>query len=130
MGRGIETFKDPNSIPRQFICAICTDVVEKPVETPDGNLFCQIDIETWLMRSSKCPITRKPLRKENLKVPSNVVLSLISDLVVYCGNKTCGCNWTGPLGNLPSHLLTCSHKLPAVSLPINNLNYNLSSSAK
>lgn len=111
MGIPSELFVDHVKIPRQFFCAICTDVVQDPVATCYGHLFCREEILTWLDKSNKCPITQQSLSKGQLKAPDIMVLKILSDFDMHCSNRPCGCNWRGPQEHLASHLESCVNSL-------------------
>lgn len=113
MGIPTEQFVDHEKIPRQFFCAICTDVVLDPVVTCYGHLFCRDEITSWLDKASKCPMTQQPLNKGQLRSPDGMVIKILSDFDMYCSNRRCGCDWRGTQAHLGSHLETCVEKLCA-----------------
>ncbi|CAG9328874.1 unnamed protein product [Blepharisma stoltei] len=54
-------------IHEEFICPISKEVMRDPVITPYGHVFDRESIENWLLTKHQCPLTRKPLRKRDLK---------------------------------------------------------------
>jgi hypothetical protein len=49
-----------------FICPICQEVMYDPVITPKGISYERKAILKWLEKKQECPITKQPLRKEDL----------------------------------------------------------------
>ena len=55
----------PDEIPG-FICYITQEVMKDPVMTPSGRSFEREAIEDWVRKSGTDPLTRKPLRLDQL----------------------------------------------------------------
>ena len=55
----------PDEIPG-FICYITQEVMKDPVMTPSGRSFERSAIEDWVRKSGTDPLTRKPLRLDQL----------------------------------------------------------------
>ena len=71
MGWNIDRFIAKESIVDEFICAICTDVVENPVQTPCQHLFCNECIRRWINEGHRtCPEDRQALTVNVLKTPN------------------------------------------------------------
>jgi hypothetical protein len=51
-----------------FLCPICQEIMQDPVITPHGISYERKSILKWLEKNTKCPITKNPLRKEDLIV--------------------------------------------------------------
>ncbi|MBF5060137.1 U-box domain-containing protein, partial [Candidatus Neptunochlamydia vexilliferae] len=51
--------------PEDLICPLTLDLFTDPVITPDGHTFEREAIELHLTNSPTCPLTRKPLKKED-----------------------------------------------------------------
>ncbi|RYG94861.1 hypothetical protein EON65_56830 [archaeon] len=109
MGVESDFFVDITRVPRQFFCPICKEVVCDPVVTCYGHLFCKDELLSWLARTARCPVTRKPLVTDQLRKPESLVMGIYADLEVRCLNKDGGCEWTGPIGDLGRHI-DKSHK--------------------
>lgn len=50
----------------EFICPITNELMKNPVMTKDGITYEKEAIMDWLKKNSSCPVTRKPLCKEDL----------------------------------------------------------------
>lgn len=100
MGWDKDRFVNKDSILSDLICAICTDVISDPIQTPCEHCFCKSCISRWLEEEQKsCPIDRKQLTQEDLKKPNRVTLQLLSNLVVRCRYFVDGCGFTAKLEN-------------------------------
>ena len=49
-----------------FLCPISQEVMNDPVITPQGISYERKNITSWLENNNNCPITKNPLRKEDL----------------------------------------------------------------
>ena len=93
MGWNIERFIAKEAIVDEFICSICTDVVENPVQTPCQHLFCNDCIRRWITEGRKsCPEDRRPLTANALKPPNRLTQQFLNKLIVKCKNYSDGCN--------------------------------------
>jgi hypothetical protein len=61
---GAFTYRLP--VPESFKCPISGALMVEPVIDPDGHTYDRSNIERWLARNRKSPITRKPLKSEML----------------------------------------------------------------
>ena len=52
---------------KHFICPITGEVMTDPVVTPNMHRFERKAIEEWVQKNGTCPITREPLRMDQLK---------------------------------------------------------------
>lgn len=68
----------------EFLCQICTMVLENPVETPCEHFFCNKCIKDWLLIDEFCPIERNPLTAADLKAPSRLLRNLLGKLNIKC----------------------------------------------
>jgi Mg-chelatase subunit ChlD len=53
-------------VPDSFVCPITATIMEDPVVDPEGHSYEREAISEWLQSNSHSPITRKPLRLEQL----------------------------------------------------------------
>ena len=49
-----------------FVCPITQEIMQDPVITPHGMSFDRKAIIDWLCKDQTCPLTKKPLKKEDL----------------------------------------------------------------
>jgi hypothetical protein len=49
-----------------FECPITQEIMKDPVITPDGITYERAAIVAWINKNKNCPITRKPLKEEDL----------------------------------------------------------------
>ena len=102
MGWNIELFLNKDTIDNELICAICTDVLQDPVQTECEHTFCKACIDTWLEGGrSTCPVDRKHLTSDALKVPSRLTKQLLSKLILRCKNYENGCRLMAKLEDIP-----------------------------
>jgi hypothetical protein len=59
-----------------FFCPITSQIMKDPVVDPEGNSYERAAIEGWLRRNTTSPITRSPLRPEDL-VPNRALRAAI-----------------------------------------------------
>ncbi len=64
------------SVPPCFLCPITSEVMVDPVSDPDGNTYERRAITEWLTRNPTSPITRAPLRTDQL-VPNRALREAI-----------------------------------------------------
>ncbi len=80
---GFEVYYEDNA-PDRFIptkCGRCRLTLREPIQTYSGNHFCKSCFDNTKEQS----------------FPDRCVERDISKLVVGCGNKKYGCDWSGPL---------------------------------
>ena len=114
-------------IDEQFLCGICTGVLVEPKQCKSGHVFCGKCIDQWLLQSSKCPICRTTLKKEELS-HNRALENMVGRLLVRYGqsskpivispprkrvkldrkskskNKPEICKWEGHLCDLQNHI--------------------------
>ena len=78
-----------------LVCPICQELVNDPVLTSCGHLFCQ-----KCLRSSSCPVCRQ----ECTSMPDHFHARQINNLKVKCVNYKEGCKWIGELRDFEKHL--------------------------
>lgn len=66
------------SVPEGYICPISQQIMEDPYIDTDGNSYERASIMEWLLTRQQSPITRKPLRIENL-VPNRALKTIIDE---------------------------------------------------
>lgn len=61
-----------------FFCPISQEIMKDPVITKYGITYDRASILGWLEKSNTCPITRKPLSKEEL-IPNYTLKNIIEE---------------------------------------------------
>eukprot|EP01113_Clastostelium_recurvatum_P023511 TRINITY_DN2805_c0_g2_i1.p1 TRINITY_DN2805_c0_g2~~TRINITY_DN2805_c0_g2_i1.p1 ORF type:complete len:395 (+),score=42.41 TRINITY_DN2805_c0_g2_i1:29-1186(+) len=88
-----------------YVCAICTDVSHPPVLSPcvAGHMFCAGCVATSpsVPRLQACPLDREPLRGRQMQPLTGGLLRVYNTFKLKCSQ---GCEWTGPIDSLTSHL--------------------------
>lgn len=97
---GVLRYDFLDSLPLQFICSLCRDVLYKPqLVSCCKKYVCEPCIKQTRITKEPCPLCKS--RKFSIK--SNPVFNnKLNSFQILCTNK--GCNWSGPLGNLDNHL--------------------------
>ncbi len=68
----------------EFVCSICTSIVENPVQTKCEHLFCSKCINEWVNVKKTCPIDGGSLTIEDLGEPNRVLRNLLNKLDIKC----------------------------------------------
>ncbi|XP_065556673.1 E3 ubiquitin-protein ligase NRDP1-like isoform X2 [Artemia franciscana] len=107
MGINIDRFI--GDVDSNFICSICNDVLEDPLQAPIcEHAFCKICISQWLDTNHSCPLDREQLIIGDLRPVSRILRSLLARLTLTCNNLIHGCPAIVALEELKTHLLECS----------------------
>ncbi|KAJ3441729.1 ring-type e3 ubiquitin transferase [Anaeramoeba flamelloides] len=67
---------DSEEPPEDFLCPITQELFREPVNTPYGHTFEKEEIIQHINKKGNCPLTRKPLKVEDL-VPSLLIKSFV-----------------------------------------------------
>uniref|UniRef100_A0A8C2IMT5 PDZ domain containing RING finger 3a n=1 Tax=Cyprinus carpio TaxID=7962 RepID=A0A8C2IMT5_CYPCA len=104
MGFDLDRFEGP--VDPDLICKLCGKVIEDPLSTPCGHVFCAACVLQWLSKVSTCPVQCQKISTKEL----NHVLplkNLILKLDIKCDHRARGCNRVMKLQHLPEHAETC-----------------------
>ena len=83
-------------------CSVCLSVLRDPHLTSCcGNHFCQSCITRIKSDGNSCPLCQERYFTTML---NKSVSRKIKDLTICCPNKSQGCEWTGALRHIESHL--------------------------
>ncbi|XP_075600794.1 PDZ domain-containing RING finger protein 4 isoform X1 [Balearica regulorum gibbericeps] len=92
-------------------CKLCGRVLEEPLSTPCGHVFCAGCLLPWAARRRRCPLRCQPLAATELR-PVLPLRSLVQKLEVKCDYSPRGCGRTVRLRELPAHLAACRYGPP------------------
>ena len=83
-------------------CSVCLSVLRRPYLVGCcGNHFCQTCLEGVSREKKVCPLCKE---EDFAAIPNKGLERVLNQKVVYCTNKKSGCEWTGELRGLDSHL--------------------------
>ena len=97
-------------------CKLCGRVLEEPLSTPCGHVFCAGCLLPWAARRRRCPLRCRPLAAAELR-PVLPLRSLVQKLEVRCDYSPRGCGRVVRLRELPAHLAACRYGPPRDALP-------------
>ncbi|XP_068598161.1 E3 ubiquitin-protein ligase PDZRN3-B [Brachionichthys hirsutus] len=106
MGFELDRFK--GTVDPDFKCNLCNKVLEDPLTTPCGHVFCSGCVLPWVVQRSSCPVKCQRISAKEL----NHVLplkNLILKLDIKCDNHARGCDAVVKLQHLAAHAETCVH---------------------
>ena len=97
-------FTGPSPHYIQTQCPICILILREPYQAICcGKSFCKTCINTVKTGRKPCPTCGKRGREFNL-YPNKGLQQSLYDFQVYCTHRSQGCEWTGELRELDSHL--------------------------
>uniref|UniRef100_A0A8D2DT28 PDZ domain containing ring finger 4 n=1 Tax=Sciurus vulgaris TaxID=55149 RepID=A0A8D2DT28_SCIVU len=104
MGFALERFAE--AVDPAFQCKLCGQVLEEPLCTPCGHIFCASCLLPWAARRRRCPLQCQPLAPGELYrvLP---LRSLIQKLRIQCDYRARGCGHTVRLQELAEHVEHC-----------------------
>ncbi|XP_070702606.1 E3 ubiquitin-protein ligase PDZRN3-B isoform X2 [Pempheris klunzingeri] len=104
MGFELDRFK--GTVDPDFKCNLCNKVLEDPLTTPCGHVFCSGCVLPWVVQQSSCPVKCQRISAKEL----NHVLplkNLILKLEIKCDNHARGCEAVVRLQHLAEHAEVC-----------------------
>lgn len=104
MGFALERFAE--SVDPDFQCRLCGQVLEEPLCTPCGHVFCARCLLPWAARRRRCPLQCRPLAPGELYrvLP---LRSLVQKLRIQCDYRPRGCGRSVQLSELAAHVERC-----------------------
>uniref|UniRef100_UPI0037E842AC E3 ubiquitin-protein ligase PDZRN3-B isoform X2 n=1 Tax=Semicossyphus pulcher TaxID=241346 RepID=UPI0037E842AC len=106
MGFELDRFK--GTVDPDFKCNLCNKVLEDPLTTPCGHVFCSGCVLPWVVQQSSCPVKCQRISAKEL----NHVLplkNLILKLEIKCDNHARGCDVVVKLQHLAKHAEMCDY---------------------
>ncbi|KAM4650961.1 E3 ubiquitin-protein ligase PDZRN3 isoform 1-T1 [Discoglossus pictus] len=105
---GFELDRFSGEVDPDFKCNLCNRVLEDPLTTPCGHVFCAGCVLPWVVQQGSCPVKCQRISAKEL----NHVLplkSLILKLDIKCDNYSRGCDKVVKLQNLGEHAEMCDY---------------------
>ncbi|XP_041836493.1 E3 ubiquitin-protein ligase PDZRN3-B isoform X2 [Melanotaenia boesemani] len=106
MGFELDRFK--GTVDPDFKCNLCNKVLEEPLTTPCGHVFCSGCVLPWVVQQNSCPVRCQRISTKEL----NHVLplkNLILKLEIKCDNHARGCDAVVKLQHLTEHAEMCDY---------------------
>ncbi|XP_069798431.1 E3 ubiquitin-protein ligase PDZRN3-B-like [Narcine bancroftii] len=106
MGFDLERFSE--EVGPDFQCNLCNKVLEDPLTTPCGHVFCTACLLPWIVQRGRCPAQCRRVATKEL----NQVLplrNLILKLEIRCDNFERGCDEVVRLQHLAEHAEMCDY---------------------
>lgn len=103
---GFELDRFNGTVDPDFKCNLCNKVLEEPLTTPCGHVFCSGCVLPWVVQQSSCPVRCQRISTKEL----NHVLplkNLILKLEIKCDNHSRGCAAVVKLQHLAEHAGMC-----------------------
>lgn len=107
---GIDTKRFVNPLPPDFICPICNDVFDAPVQCPEEHIFCNECISKWMLKINRCPLDQKTLSSTELTPSPRVLRNLIDNLEIRCKFSEYGCHNITTLESMERHAAACEFR--------------------
>uniref|UniRef100_UPI00398E6D91 E3 ubiquitin-protein ligase PDZRN3-B isoform X2 n=1 Tax=Pristiophorus japonicus TaxID=55135 RepID=UPI00398E6D91 len=104
MGFELERFRE--DVDPDFKCNLCNKVLEDPLATPCGHVYCAGCLLPWVVQRGKCPRECRRVSAKELQ-PVVPLRELILRLEIRCDHRGRGCGRAVPLRRLAEHAETC-----------------------
>ncbi len=99
-----------DEVPSYFLCSVCLNVVELPVEhTLCDNNFCSNCLSMLISRRSCCPLCRGCLKQSNIRPLHRILKVQYDSLKMKCMHANDGCNASFPLSEKERHENECNY---------------------
>ncbi|XP_032651876.1 E3 ubiquitin-protein ligase PDZRN3 [Chelonoidis abingdonii] len=105
---GFELDRFSGEVDPDFKCNLCNKVLEDPLTTPCGHVFCAGCVLPWVVQQGSCPVQCQRISTKEL----NHVLplkSLILKLDIKCEHHARGCGQVVKLQQLGAHAERCDY---------------------
>ena len=96
---------------KEFVCAICKGVLNKPVFTQCcRQSYCGDCIEEWLKGHDTCPNDKQPLTIDGVSEVPRLVINVINNMRIKCDYSNDGCDEVITIGTKVEHVQMCKFK--------------------
>ncbi|XP_054169211.1 TNF receptor-associated factor family protein DDB_G0272829-like [Oppia nitens] len=101
-----------DNVAKEFICPICLSIINDPVliSCVAQHMFCRQCITASLQTKSECPVDRQSVTVNDIR-PQPAFKRVIDGLRLRCPNHGEGCQRTGTVSDMRSHVFECSRNL-------------------
>eukprot|EP00301_Raphidiophrys_heterophryoidea_P007108 c1279_g1_i1.p1 GENE.c1279_g1_i1~~c1279_g1_i1.p1 ORF type:complete len:458 (+),score=69.80 c1279_g1_i1:64-1374(+) len=102
---------DPARFPalqEDFICPICHGVLNMPILTPCGHVFCEECVTGWVTRNRRCPVCQLSVHLTEIRNAPFILKNLLSSLKIRCTHAGCT-NQNLVLETITTHESSCDH---------------------
>lgn len=112
---GFEVDRFSQQPPPEFICFICTSVLDDPVQCSNHHIFCRGCISQWLTTlndgtgelNASCPACRSEMSVQRLKEGPRNLKQRLNKLKIFCSHPNCD-SVTVDLENILKHEDQCN----------------------
>jgi len=92
---GIDTGLAIDGLRADFVCSICHDIVQNPVEISScEHHFCDGCVRPWIQANSDCPIDRLPVEEAGLSQPRRFYRNTLAEVRLRCQFSACNAETT------------------------------------
>jgi len=103
---GIDTGLAIDELRADFVCTICHDIVQNPVEISScEHHFCDGCVRPWIQANSDCPIDRRPVEEAGLSEPRRFYRNTLAEVRLRC--QFSGCNAETTYEGFEQHKTNC-----------------------
>ncbi|CAI5785455.1 domain-containing RING finger 4 isoform X1 [Podarcis lilfordi] len=99
---------DADPVDPALQCRLCGLVLEEPLSTPCGHVFCAGCLLPWAARRRLCPLRCRPISRQELHRVAPL-RSLVLRLAAQCDYRARGCRRRVPLHQLAAHVEGCAY---------------------
>ncbi|XP_051791680.1 PDZ domain-containing RING finger protein 4 isoform X2 [Erpetoichthys calabaricus] len=105
---GFELDRFVGAVDPDFKCRLCSKILEEPLSTPCGHVFCAGCLLPWAVQQRLCPLQCQPISAKELHqvLP---LRNLILKLDIKCDYNARGCTKTVKLQELRDHAEMCDY---------------------
>ncbi len=99
-----------DEVPSHFLCCVCFNVVEDPVEHTDcDNIFCSGCSSKLLSHQSSCPLCRGSLKQSKMRPLNRILKGQYDSLKMMCLYAANGCGSKFTIAEKACHEAICNH---------------------
>ena len=99
-----------DEVPSHFLCCVCFNVVEDPVEHTDcDNIFCSGCSSKLLSHQSSCPLCRGSLKQSKMRPLNRILKGQYYSLKMMCLYAANGCGSKFTIAEKACHEAICNH---------------------